>query len=53
MKRLLFMLFFTMSVLALTAQEAVTISGNVTDEAWKEYIKNQKPPEPDDDFDVV
>ena len=31
----------------------VVSSGNVTDEAWKEYIKNQKPPEPDDDFDVV
>jgi len=28
-------------------------SGNVTDEMWKEYIKNQKPPEPDDDFNVV
>ena len=28
-------------------------SGNVTDEVWKDYIKNQKPPEPDDDFDVV
>lgn len=28
-------------------------SGNVTDEVWKEYIKNQQPPEPDDDFDVV
>ena len=24
----------------------------VTDEMWKEYIKNQQPPEPDDDFDV-
>ena len=31
---------------------AVT-SGNVTDEMWKEYIKNQKPPEPDDDFEVI
>jgi len=31
----------------------VVSSGNVTDEAWKEYIKNQKPPEPDDDFNVV
>ena len=31
----------------------VVSSGNVTDEAWKEYIKNQKPPEPDDDFTVV
>ena len=31
----------------------VASSGNVTDEVWKEYIKTQKPPEPDDDFDVV
>ena len=31
----------------------VVSSGNVTDEAWKEYIKNQKPPEPDDNFDVI
>ena len=31
----------------------VNSSGNVTDEVWKEYIKNQKPPEPDDDFQVV
>jgi len=31
----------------------VASSGNVTDEVWKEYIKNQKPPEADDDFDVV
>lgn len=31
----------------------VSSSGNVTDEVWKEYIKNQKPPEPDDDFQVV
>ena len=31
----------------------VVSSGNVTDEMWKEYIKNQKPPEPDDDFNVV
>ena len=28
-------------------------SGNVEDEVWKEYIENQKPPEPDDNFDVV
>ena len=28
-------------------------SGNVTDEAWKAYIENQTPPEPDDDFHVV
>ena len=31
----------------------VASSGNVTDEVWKEYIKNQEPPEPDDDFTVV
>ena len=31
----------------------VCTSGNVTDEVWKEYIKNQKPPKPDDDFTVV
>lgn len=31
----------------------VVSSGNVTDEVWKEYIKNQQPPEPDDDFEVV
>jgi len=31
----------------------VASSGNVTDEVWKKYIKNQKPPEPDDDFTVV
>ncbi|MDZ7769918.1 MAG: IS200/IS605 family transposase [Woeseiaceae bacterium] len=31
----------------------VATSGNVTDEVWKEYIKNQTPPEPDDDFQVV
>ncbi len=28
-------------------------SGNVTDDVWKEYIENQKAPEPDDDFTVV
>ncbi len=28
-------------------------SGNVTDEVWKEYIKNQKTPEADDEFTVV
>lgn len=28
-------------------------SGNVTDEVRKEYIKNQQPPVPDDDFHVV
>ncbi len=31
----------------------VTTSGSVTDEVWKEYIKNQNPPEPDDGFHVV
>ena len=31
----------------------VVSSGNVTDEVWKEYIENQKPPEPDDNFDVI
>ncbi len=31
----------------------VATSGNVTDEVWKEYIKNQKAPESDDDFNVV
>ena len=31
----------------------VASSGNVTDEVWKEYIENQKPPEPDDNFNVV
>ncbi len=31
----------------------VASSGNVTDEVWAEYIKNQKPPEPDDDFKVT
>ena len=31
----------------------VASSGNVTDEVWKEYIKNQKPHHPDDDFTVV
>ena len=31
----------------------VASSGNVPDEVWKEYIKSQTPPEPDDDFDVV
>jgi putative transposase len=28
-------------------------SGNVTDDVWVEYIKNQKPPEPDDNFNVT
>ncbi len=31
----------------------VVTSGNVTDEVCKEYIENQKPPEPDDNFEVV
>lgn len=31
----------------------VASNGNVTDEVWKEYIKDQKPPEPDDDFQVI
>ncbi len=31
----------------------VASSGNVTDEVWKEYIKQQTPHEPDDDFQVV
>jgi len=31
----------------------VASSGNVTDEVWAEYIGNQTPPEPDDDFNVT
>ena len=31
----------------------VCTSGHVTDEVWKDYIKNQKPPDPDDEFQVV
>ena len=31
----------------------VASSGNVTDEMWKDFIKNQKPPKPDDEFKVV
>jgi putative transposase len=31
----------------------VASSGNVTDEVWKEYIENQKPENPDDNFNVV
>jgi putative transposase len=31
----------------------VASSGNVTDEVWVEYIKSQKPPEPDDNFSVT
>jgi len=30
-----------------------TSAGNVTDEVWMEYIKNQKLPEPDDNFSVT
>jgi putative transposase len=30
----------------------VASSGNVTDEFWMKYIKNQAPPEPDDHFNV-
>src|SRR6202167_6660075 len=31
----------------------VASSGNVTDDVWAEYIKNQTAPEPDDDFKVT
>src|SRR5262250_2827618 len=31
----------------------VASSGNVTDEVWAEYIKNQNAPEPDDAFKVT
>ncbi len=31
----------------------VATSGNVTDNMWKEYIKSQTRPEPDDGFHVV
>lgn len=31
----------------------VATSGNVTDEVWKRYIDEQKPPSPDDDFNVA
>lgn len=31
----------------------VASSGNVTEEVWKEYIKNEAPPEPSDDFHVA
>jgi len=31
----------------------VVSNGNVTDEAWAEYIRSQVPPEPDDDFHVT
>ncbi|BCH33974.1 hypothetical protein MesoLjLc_59040 [Mesorhizobium sp. L-8-10] len=30
-----------------------TTRGNVTDEMWVEYIQNQTPPEPDDNFNVT
>ncbi|MBU3032334.1 transposase [Paracoccus marinaquae] len=31
----------------------VCTSGSVTDEMWMDYIANQTPPEPDDNFDVT
>ena len=31
----------------------VATSGNVTDEVWMEYIRNQQPPEPDEEFRVI
>jgi putative transposase len=31
----------------------VCTSGNLTDEVWMKYIKNQTPPEPDGNFDVT
>jgi putative transposase len=31
----------------------VASSGNVTDEVWQNYIEDQKPEEPDDNFKVV
>jgi len=31
----------------------VVSSGNVTDEVWMEYIRNQSEPEPDGDFQVI
>ena len=31
----------------------VASSGNVTDEVWKKYIEDQKPEEPEDNFNVV
>ena len=31
----------------------VASSGNVTDAVWLEYIKNQKLPESDDNFEVI
>ena len=40
-----------------SASEGETLLGvgssNVTEEVWAEYIKNQTPPEPDDDFNVT
>ncbi len=37
----------------LLSEYQVCSSGNVIDDVWKEYIRNQQPPEPDDDFEVV
>ena len=31
----------------------VATSGNVTDEVWMEYIRNQQPPEPEDESRVI
>jgi putative transposase len=31
----------------------VASSDNVTDEVWKEYVKNQQLPDPEDGFEVV
>ena len=31
----------------------VASSGNVTDDVWKKYIEDQKPPESDDSFKVI
>jgi putative transposase len=31
----------------------VVSSGNVADEMWVDYIKNQTPPEPDDNFNIT
>jgi putative transposase len=31
----------------------VVSAGNVTDDMWLEYIRNQVPPEPDDNFNVT
>ena len=37
----------------LWAKVLAATSGNVTDEVWKRYIREQKPPEPDDDINVM